>query len=159
MKYSYMTGMSGLGALGTSTSNPTESEVETLQRAILAAGCDVGAPGVDGIFGPLTRAGLNCMIENLGGDAVRSQFPFVDFLLGYGGTYRPAPAGGNQPPPVDPRQAGVGGDFPWWGWALVAVGGVVMLGAVALMLSGDESSGRDRRAMSRYEPRYDDWDF
>lgn len=149
--------------------NPSRSQIIALQQAIIAANCSVGSTGADGIFGPRTRSGLNCMIEALGGDEVRSQFSFVDFLLGYGGTYRPpATAGGGggsgqQPPATNLLQAGVGGEIPWWGWALIAAGGAGLLAFVGLMMSGGEDDrSRDRRGRygrDRYGRDFDDWDM
>ena len=70
---------------------------------------------------------------------------------------------GQQPPATNLLQAGVGGEIPWWGWALIAAGEAGLLAFVGLMMSGGEDDrSRDRRGRygrDRYGRDFDDWDM
>jgi hypothetical protein len=42
------------------------------------------------------------------------------------------------------QQAGLMGGLPWWGWALIAAGGVGLLGVIGLVALGDDEEDKLR---------------
>jgi len=52
------------------------------------------------------------------------------------------------------QRAGVLGSIPWWGWALIAAGGVGLLGVVGLVALGDDEEDDD---LDYYDDRGSDW--
>jgi len=152
------------------------NNISALQNYIVAQGCSVGSSGVDGIFGPQTRAGLQCVIDQTSYVNVAGRFPFISTLIATP-TGQPRPAnftfdpgttaktpeqvvasgspGGGGGQVVSPgstpadiqadqrRQASVFGALPWWGWALIAVGGLGALGVVGYMALGGEEDEYD----------------
>ena len=60
----------------------TRANITALQNAIIAGGCTLPNSGVDGVWGPETRTGVNCYAQRIGGlQQVYNQFPFVQALM------------------------------------------------------------------------------
>jgi hypothetical protein len=56
---------------------PTDPQITSLQRAIIAAGCTLPQYGVDGRWGSETEAGIRCLANRQSWQRVTEQFPMV----------------------------------------------------------------------------------
>ena len=59
----------------------SRGDIRSLQNYIISQGCSVGDSGADGIYGPNTAAGLQCLIGRSTYYDVASRFPFISTLV------------------------------------------------------------------------------
>jgi len=71
---------------GPSVAGTGREAIRAMQRALMAAGCDVGPTGADGIIGQRTRMGMQCYVQRYGQAAFNQRFP------GFASQMRVAPA-------------------------------------------------------------------
>lgn len=70
-------GLSGMGAV----TGATRDQVRAIQLAAIAAGCSVGPTGADGIWGPRTQGGVECLARKIGSGQMLSQYPVIRSLM------------------------------------------------------------------------------
>lgn len=59
----------------------SRQNIRTLQNYIIGQGCSVGSSGADGLFGPQTRAGLQCVIDQTGYVNVAGRFSWISTVM------------------------------------------------------------------------------
>jgi len=124
-----------------STGNQNIRELQTWLNSI---GCSVGSHGVDGVWGPDTAGAVQCAESQGLASVIASRFPFAS-------TMRVTPTG----KPFDPGSSSAQNDIavaqeqragmsaiPWWGWTLIAVGGVSLLAFAGAILLADKKERR-----------------
>ncbi|MHC4702345.1 MAG: hypothetical protein ACYTFQ_17395 [Planctomycetota bacterium] len=142
-------------------------DITNLQNWLMSQGCSVGSTGADGIYGPNTAAGLQCAINLTSFVNVASQFPFITTLMatpsgearpssfsfdpgftaktpeqvvaGRGGSAVAMDTGSTATDiAIDEQRAGMLGAIPWWGWAMIAAGGIGALALAGVVVLGKE---------------------
>jgi len=143
----------------------TRSQMMALQRWVnQQSGCSAGS--VDGVWGPATRRGVECVVAATSWVNVTGRFPWITTMMATPtgqarsdsftftpGTTPSKPGASTSTsgqaattttttPTSQPattttqRTAGLGAALPWWGWGLIAVAGVATLGVVAALALG-----------------------
>jgi len=140
--------------------NRNRNAIMALQQEANASNCNAGT--VDGVWGPATARGADCLRRRIGAAIFDARFPFAQALMT--GAVRPPTgqptAGGGEGGPSGRREEGpsgrreeasIFGALPWWGWLGIAGGvGLLALIGVAIYKSGEEDEemfeeiGRDR---------------
>jgi hypothetical protein len=119
---------SGCTVSGTAAAAVGDPRIRLLQQEIVnAAGCALPEHGIDGIWGPETRAGTQCLLRAKGQAFVSSKFPFVADLMG---AITPAPTTIAPLPVPLPTASPTPIHHNWWFW--VAVVGIGAVGAVGV---------------------------
>lgn len=151
----------------------SRDQIRSLQNFIVQQGCSVGSTGADGVWGPNTQAGLNCVVQRTSWVNVAGRFPWISTLVATpSGQARPAgtvfdpgataktpeqagvsrpsaalPSGvPGEPLPDQVQQASMFGALPWWGWLGLAGGvGLIAVIATAVYKSSEEEEAEIER--------------